>query len=291
MRFPPNRGGFAKLHGSLSCGKNQTGRQNRDADRIYFWQIQKKAVSTLPFLFLSPSTQEFNPYITTGNEEYWMNQVADAMEPYLQAAAVNTTRNDPSLNAAAAIRASNAGTYDFHLALHSNAAPASLSGTLQGTDVYYFPTSLRGLRMANLIVDNLRQVYPDPDRVRALATTSIGEVSRTQAPAVLVELAYHDNLEDAVWITGNVDAIARSLSMAVTEYFGLPFLEPRAQQSGRVNASGGLALRQYPSAASAPYLTIPEGTGLTVYNSYDGWYVTGYNGVLGYADAAGITLV
>ena len=112
----------------------------------------------MPFLFLSPSTQEFNPYVTTGNEEYWMNQVADAMEPYLQAAAINTTRNDPSLNAAAAIRASNAGTYDFHLALHSNAAPASLSGALQGTDVYYFPTSLRGLRMANLIVDNLRQV-------------------------------------------------------------------------------------------------------------------------------------
>ena len=245
----------------------------------------------MPFLFLSPSTQEFNPYVTTGNEEYWMNQVADAMEPYLQAAAINTTRNDPSLNAAAAIRASNAGTYDFHLALHSNAAPASLSGALQGTDVYYFPTSLRGLRMANLIVDNLRQVYPDPDRVRALATTSIGEVTRTQAPAVLAELAYHDNLEDAVWITGNIDAIARALSMAVTEYFGLPFLEPQAQQSGRVNASGGLALRQYPSAASAAYLTIPDGTNLTIYNSYDGWYVTGYNGVLGYADAAGITLV
>ena len=245
----------------------------------------------MPFLFLSPSTQEFNPYITTGNEEYWMNQIADAMEPYLQAAAINTTRNDPSLNAAAAIRASNAGTYDFHLALHSNAAPASLSGALQGTDVYYFPTSLRGLRMANLIVDNLRQIYPDPDRVRALATTSIGEVSRTQAPAVLVEIAYHDNLEDAVWITGNVDAIARALSMAVTEYFGLPFLEPQAQQNGRVTAPGGAALRQYPSASGGLYLTIPTGTNLTIYNSYDGWYVTGYNGVLGYADAAGITLI
>ena len=31
----------------------------------------------MPFLFLSPSTQEFNPYITEGNEEYWMNLLGE----------------------------------------------------------------------------------------------------------------------------------------------------------------------------------------------------------------------
>ena len=35
----------------------------------------------MPFLFLSPSTQDFNPYVTTGNEQYWMNRIADEMEP------------------------------------------------------------------------------------------------------------------------------------------------------------------------------------------------------------------
>ena len=30
----------------------------------------------MPFLFLSPSTQYFNPYITTGDERYWMNALA-----------------------------------------------------------------------------------------------------------------------------------------------------------------------------------------------------------------------
>ena len=30
----------------------------------------------MPFLFLSPSTQDFNPYVTTGNEQYWMNRIA-----------------------------------------------------------------------------------------------------------------------------------------------------------------------------------------------------------------------
>ena len=40
----------------------------------------------MPRIFLSPSTQEYNPYITgNGSEEYFMNQIADAMEPYLLA--------------------------------------------------------------------------------------------------------------------------------------------------------------------------------------------------------------
>ncbi len=36
----------------------------------------------MPNLFLSPSVQEYNPYINgLGSEEYYMNLVADAMEP------------------------------------------------------------------------------------------------------------------------------------------------------------------------------------------------------------------
>ena len=38
----------------------------------------------MPIIFLSPSTQEWNSYVTgSGSEEYNMNLLADAMEPYL----------------------------------------------------------------------------------------------------------------------------------------------------------------------------------------------------------------
>lgn len=40
----------------------------------------------MPKIYLSPSTQESNPYITgSGSEEYNMNRLADALEPYLYA--------------------------------------------------------------------------------------------------------------------------------------------------------------------------------------------------------------
>ena len=176
----------------------------------------------MPTIYLSPSTQEANPYIIGGSEEYYMNLLADAMVPYLRSSGIQFTRNTPEMTAASSIRASNAGNYDVHLALHSNAAPDALSGQIQGTDVYYYPGSTNGKRLADILVQNLKQVYPNPAKVRAVPTTSLGEVSRTRAPGVLIEYAYHDNVEDANWIKNNLDAIARATVRALTEYFGDP---------------------------------------------------------------------
>ena len=39
----------------------------------------------MPIIYLSPSTQENNMYVTGGSEEQWMNRLADAMVPYLDA--------------------------------------------------------------------------------------------------------------------------------------------------------------------------------------------------------------
>lgn len=179
----------------------------------------------MPRIYLSPSTQEFNPYVIGGNEEFYMNLIADAMEPYLYASGIEFTRNTPDMTAASSIAASNAGNYDLHLAIHSNASPTGL-GERRGSEVYYFPTSQNGRRLAEIIANNLEMIYPVSNGVRAIPTTTIGEVRRTRAPAVLVELAYHDNVDDASWIRDNIDSIARNLVLSLTDYFGIPFRVP-----------------------------------------------------------------
>ena len=246
----------------------------------------------MPFLFLSPSTQDFNPYVTTGNEQYWMNQLADRMEPYLFASGLNVTRNDPNGSTAQSIRASNAGTYDFHLALHSNASPEALAGRQRGVDIYYFPASEEGLRMANILVDNLKPVYPLPERVRALPTVLIGEVRRTKAPSVLAELGYHDNVEDADWLTGNLEQIAAALSEGVTEYFGLPFLTPSEPRTGIVTLSSGtLNLRSLPTTDAAVLAQLPNGATVTILGQFDEWYTVEYDGLHGFASSRYITVL
>ena len=50
----------------------------------------------MPTVYLSPSTQEYNPYITgAGSEEYFMNLIADAMEPYLLANGIQFSATPP----------------------------------------------------------------------------------------------------------------------------------------------------------------------------------------------------
>lgn len=179
----------------------------------------------MPNIYLSPSTQEFNPYIDGGNEEYYMNLIADAMEPYLYASGINFTRNTPQMTAASSIAASNAGNYDLHLALHSNATGAA-DGSRRGTEVYYYPTSVEGKRAAEIIANNLKMIYPLPSLVRTIPTTSLGEVRRTRAPSVLIEFAYHDNREDANWIRNNIDLIAQNVVLSLCDFFGIPFRTP-----------------------------------------------------------------
>ena len=179
----------------------------------------------MPNVFLSPSTQEYNQFVNGGTEEYYANLIAAAMAPYLRASGIDFSRNNPGGTVTDSIASSNAGNYDFHLAIHSNAAPPNLAGTIQGPDVYYYRDSTAGQRDAEIIANNLKQIYPNPSLVTTVPTTTLAEVRRTTAPTVLVEVAYHDNIDDANWIKNNVDEIGRNLALSVADILGVPFVE------------------------------------------------------------------
>ncbi|MBR4020181.1 MAG: N-acetylmuramoyl-L-alanine amidase [Firmicutes bacterium] len=180
----------------------------------------------MPSVFLSPSTQEYNLYVNGGTEEYYANLIADAMVPYLRASGITFSRNNPGGTVSNSIADSNAGNFDFHLAIHSNAAPERLAGMLRGPDVYYYRDSTAGRRDAEIIANNLKLIYPIPSLVTAVPTTTLAELRRTRIPAVLVEVAYHDNVEDANWIKNNIEAIGRNLALSVADILGVPFVEP-----------------------------------------------------------------
>ncbi len=180
----------------------------------------------MPTVYLSPSLQESNPFYGGGNEEYYMNLIADAMEPYLRASGIEFVRNKPEDTLSKTIADSNRGNYDLHLAIHSNASSEDRAGQNTGVQVYYYPQSRNGERFANVIRDNYKGLYPDPSKVTTIPTTSLAEVRRTKAPAALVEVAFHDNPGDAQWIRENIDGIARTLSRSVADYFGVPLVSP-----------------------------------------------------------------
>ncbi len=241
----------------------------------------------MPIIYLSPSTQESNPYITgTGSEEYWMNRLADAMIPYLNASGIRYTRNTPDMTAGSSIRQANQGWYDFYLALHSNASGAGNEGRTRGIIAFYYPNSTNGQRAAQIFVNNLRNIYPEPQKVVTRSTTSLGEVRDSKAPAVLLEIGYHDNTQDARWIENNITEIAQNLVLSLTDYFDIPFIWPSDPWEGTVHAGGGtLNLRSRPNTSATVIANIPDGARVRVYGNYEGWYVVRYGDYMGYAAA------
>lgn len=169
-------------------------------------------------VYLSPSTQEFNQYFSGGNEEFYMNILADIVQKNLENIGITVVRNNPDLPLASAIEESNAGDYDLHLALHSNASPEQFAGKLQGSDIYYYPGSVKAKEFADILADNLKEIYPNPRLVNVRSTTELGELQFTKAPAVLVEVAYHDNPNDEMWIKENLNEIGDTIAQAVVDY-------------------------------------------------------------------------
>lgn len=244
----------------------------------------------MPIIYLSPSTQPYNPYATGGSEQDWMNKLADNMEPYLKSSGIQYVRKTLDMSAADAIRQSNSGEYDLHLALHSNAAPQELSGKLRGIFVYYYPESSEGKRAATIIADNLKKIYPIPELVRVAPSTTIGEVRQVRAPSAFLEIGYHDNPDDSRWVTEHIPQISQNIVSSIASFFNTPFLSPIPAQPGIVNISWGhLNIRERPYLDAPVIASASDNTPVTIVNKFQNWYLIQFGNVLGYASKDYIT--
>lgn len=257
----------------------------------------------MPTVYLSPSTQQYNMFVTgAGSEEYFMNLVTDAMIPYLEQYGIDYYRNTPEMTAGSSLRDSNSKNVDFHVAIHSNASGEAQAGRNRGVIVFYYPGSVNGQRMADLMVENFKEIYPQPNLVRTTSTTSLGEVANTNAPSVLIEVAFHDNVEDANWIQNNIDPIARAIADSINEYFSgqqpqtgqpaqpsqpqqpqPPGQQPGTGRTGRVTLNSGyLNIRNGPATSGEVIGMVPNGASVRIIEQVGDWYRINYNGIDGY---------
>ncbi|MGE5328241.1 MAG: N-acetylmuramoyl-L-alanine amidase family protein [Deltaproteobacteria bacterium] len=165
-------------------------------------------------IYVSPSVQEHNIGIGNyGSEEAEMNDTADILCEFLKIdGRFIVYRNKPEMNLKQIIADSNAKKVDLHIAIHSNAC----NGKARGTEVFYNLLSVRGKKLAQYIYNNMEAITPSKDR-GIKGTLSLGEV-KTKAVAALIEVAFHDNLQDAKWIMANKKAIAKAIYQGIIKY-------------------------------------------------------------------------
>ena len=250
----------------------------------------------MPSVFLSPATHEhgmqgYREYALGGSEAELMNEIVNAMEPYLLASEISFTRNDPAERVSTSVDLANAGHYDLYLAIRVNAAPESMAGRIQGTDIFFYPGSTAGKRFAQLIANHMESVYPYPDLVGTTPSNALFELRKTKAPAALVKVAYRDNYEDAYWIVTYLEKIAHALANAIAQYFSLPLAEPEMPNQNRITTDGfSVNLRNEAEWNGTPILVVPNGAKVSILEEQNGWVLVEYDGVTGFVNKAYISL-
>lgn len=114
------------------------------------------------------------------------------------------------------VRQSNAFKPDLHICIHTNA----FNGKVFGTRVFRFADSGKAYACGRLIFDGLCRLIPDG--VNAYRKhTSLYELKNTVAPAVYVEVDFHDVPDRAKWLVENRERIAHNLATSICSYFGV----------------------------------------------------------------------
>lgn len=107
--------------------------------------------------------------------------------------------------------ASNEWGADVFISLHCNA----FNGIARGTETLY--KSFNGQRLAGFIQSQIIRSVNTIDR-GSKQRDGLWVLNGTDAVAVLVELAFIDNMEDLAILEGNLDKLVRAIARGITDY-------------------------------------------------------------------------
>ena len=175
-------------------------------------------------VYLSPSNQYANygvKEVGYSTEKIMMNKLTDYLKSYLESYGVKVYRNNPNTDMNTWMNESNYVRSDLHLALHSN---ASQDKEAHGIEMYIDNATSKSLSIANKIYNNLYSIYPYKDefsnRGVKYSDKSLGEANDSFIPCgTLIEIAYHDNYNDAKWMVDNLKEIAENIGDSILEYY------------------------------------------------------------------------
>jgi N-acetylmuramoyl-L-alanine amidase len=175
-------------------------------------------------VYISPSTQENNISINPayGPEERVMHLIADEVVSILKENNIEVFRGRKDQTLQQMVSESNNLAVDCHVAIHSNAMGSAETGKARGMEIWIYKNSITGKRLADAIYKQLEPLTPTADR-GIKETTSLYEVRETKAPAVIIEVAFHDNMQDAEWILSNIRPIAENISIGACSFLGITF--------------------------------------------------------------------
>lgn len=174
--------------------------------------------------YLSPSRQPENVGINGyGTEQEQMYILTDAITPHLDRCGVSFHVADPEETLAQRCRESNDMEAFYHLALHSNAGG---NGKAWGPIAFYYSA---GQPLAEKLSANLLALGQANNRSSNVQqNTDLYELRNAAAPAVLLEVDFHDSAVGVEFLTTRRNEIAQAIARAIVEVDGKQWIDPSA---------------------------------------------------------------
>lgn len=162
-------------------------------------------------VYLNPSVQVNNLYVNNlGTEAGNMNDICQYMvEKLKNVEFISLKYNLRYLSLANSIKESNDFNADIHLALHSNA------GGGQGSEIY----TSNDTHFATYIYEKYTSQIGNFKKRGVKINNTFYEIKNIKAKnRALIELLFHDNVNEATFIVNNKKKIAKILSNAIITY-------------------------------------------------------------------------
>lgn len=171
--------------------------------------------------YLSPSNQEANLGVGDyGNERDQMYLLTGQITEHLDRAGVSFHVPERTMQIADRCRESNSMGAGFHFALHSNAGG---EGKARGPVAFYY--SEAGKQFCGKLITALLTLGQENNRSsNVLEWKGLYELRMTKAPAVLLEVDFHDSESGVEFLTKRRSEIAEAIARVIIEADGKHFV-------------------------------------------------------------------
>lgn len=172
-------------------------------------------------IYVSPSSQTSNKY-AVGNttEAIQCRKIAVFLVAALKRCGFDAMTN-VSGDMYKRVAESNKWGADLHLPIHTNAH----NKKTKGTRLFCYNKTGEGYKACKAIMDTLAPITPgSSDSITAQKT--LYEIYKPKAATAYIEVAFHDNAEEAQWIIDSTKAIAEAICKGVCKHYAVKYVEP-----------------------------------------------------------------
>ena len=176
-------------------------------------------------VFLSPSSQTGNVYsYGNTNEAAVCGKIAQACEAALKRCGfeVKNEQFDTLVNR---VQHSNDWGSDLHVPIHTNA----FNKKVTGTRIMCYDLKGEGYKASKAVFEALAPITPGTSE--NIKPSTFYEIRYSNAPCVYVEAEFHDVPEMAKWISENTLAIGEAICKGICNYFGVAYIEAKAEHT------------------------------------------------------------